>query len=66
MEQAAVWEAAADSAGVGLHVADVIDWYWQQKAAIDHHRAGLAAIGVGGVVGLKWRDHFGLPLQWIR
>jgi hypothetical protein len=34
-------------------VAEVIDRHWLRKAAMDHQWAGLAAIGGGGVVGLK-------------
>jgi hypothetical protein len=56
MEQAAVWEPARDLAGVGLQMACGIDGHWLRKAAMDHYRAGLAMIGVGGVVGLKRRE----------
>jgi hypothetical protein len=49
MERAVVWEPARDLAGVGLHLAGVIDGHWRRKAAMDHYRAGLAAIGGGGV-----------------
>ncbi len=42
--------------GVGLHVADVIDRHWQQKAAMDHEWAGLTAIGGWEVDCLKRRD----------
>jgi hypothetical protein len=63
VEQAAVWEPASDLAGVGLHVADVIDGHWQRKAAMDHQWAGLAAIGGGGVFGLRRRDAFRSPFQ---
>ena len=48
-EQAAVWEPASDLTEVDLHVADVIDPHWLQKATMDHQWAGLAAIGGGGV-----------------
>src|SRR6266567_2009816 len=42
--------------GVGIQEAEVIDGHWLQEAAMAHQRAALAAIGVGEVVGLKWRD----------
>ena len=37
-------------------MAGVIDGHWLRKAAIDHQRAALAAIEVGGVVSVKSRD----------
>ena|SRR5882672_10961281 len=44
--------------GIGLQVVEVIDGHWLRKVAMDHQRAALAAIDVGGVVGLKWFDDF--------